>query len=252
MSALALKLIAITTMTADHFGAVIWHIQWLRDAATLMRAVGRVAFPLFCFLIVQGVIYTHKREKYLARLAIFAVISILPFGIFLPIVMGVGGFFYTGMHNVLFTLLGGAAAACAYDAIRERLSPVPGVLIGLLPAVGFGVLVHFMNSDFGEYGLGVALIFVIYLTQKRFPKGNLRHLVVLPILVWAGVFYFGSMTLTIFAAVPALFISIYNGKQGNARASQKLKIWFYIYYPAHLLVLSGLVYFMTIRVFNSL
>ena len=70
-----LKITAMLSMLCDHIAFVLVPAADYPSLYYIMRAVGRIAFPLFCFMLVEGYIYTHNREKYIIRLAVFAVIS---------------------------------------------------------------------------------------------------------------------------------------------------------------------------------
>ena len=97
-SAATLKWIAIITMLIDHVGASLLYGHaaypagwlggtrygwgegiWSRDFYMALRVIGRLAFPIFCFLLIEGLIHTRNRWKYFSRLALFALISEIPF-----------------------------------------------------------------------------------------------------------------------------------------------------------------------------
>ena len=117
-----LKIIAIVTMFIDHAGAVLVERYLDSKGADLipqvgqmdeetkrlalvslldffMRMIGRMAFPIFIFLLVQGFMYTHSRAKYVFRLALFALIAELPFNLAFK-----GSLFTTSYQNVFFTI----------------------------------------------------------------------------------------------------------------------------------------------------
>nr|MCR5451573.1 conjugal transfer protein TraX [Lachnospiraceae bacterium] len=113
LTAFKIKMIAIISMLIDHIGAGLIEpiilnsnglgeksLQFLVSLNFVMRAIGRLAFPIFCFFIVEGLFKTRSRFKYALRLAIFAVISELPFDIGL-----MGGIYKPDHNNVFFTLL---------------------------------------------------------------------------------------------------------------------------------------------------
>lgn len=137
-----LKLIAIITMLIDHTAATIVdrmivasginnldpnNVQAMMDYLSkngslialnmAMRLIGRIAFPIFCFLLVEGFKYTSNRYKYALRIAVFALISELPFDFAFY-----GKLFYNGHQNVYFTLLIGLLVMIGISIINEKLS----------------------------------------------------------------------------------------------------------------------------------
>lgn len=82
MSVFALKIIAVVSMLIDHTGFFL-RCKFLLDAQpyTVMRMLGRIAFPIFCFLLANGFDKTSDRSRYLSRLVMFAVISRIPFSL---------------------------------------------------------------------------------------------------------------------------------------------------------------------------
>lgn len=131
ISGSTLKLIAIFTMLIDHIAAtVILQMinngiggQTLIDIYWVMRSIGRMAFPVFCFLLVEGFKYTHSREKYAARMFIFALISEIPFD--LAINNTVLEF---KSNNVFFTLLLGLLAITVLDWLKSVDKIEKGIL----------------------------------------------------------------------------------------------------------------------------
>ncbi len=99
MSGFLLKLLALVTMLIDHTGHVLFPgVMW-------MRYIGRLAFPIYCFLLVEGFLHTRDLRKYMGRLAVFAVISEIPFDLAIY-----GEFFEPAHQNVFITLLFGLMA----------------------------------------------------------------------------------------------------------------------------------------------
>ena len=126
ISGSTLKLIGIVTMLIDHIAAAILvrmlRIKWsdsLYSAYTFMRSIGRLGFPIFCFLLVEGVGRTRNKTKYALRLGMFALLSEIPFD--LAFSAKVLEFEY---QNVFFTLLFGMLALCAYEFVSTHRIPV--------------------------------------------------------------------------------------------------------------------------------
>ena len=144
-----LKIIAIISMFIDHFGASIvefylynilqpngteyskalicsrvpglW-MEWMGDPEKVqnlditIRSIGRLAFPIFCFLLVEGFLHTHNMKKYLVRLGIFALVSDLPFD------MAFFGEITIKHQNVFFTLFIAVFALLAADHVKKQES----------------------------------------------------------------------------------------------------------------------------------
>ncbi|MBQ3556810.1 MAG: TraX protein [Oscillospiraceae bacterium] len=214
-----LKLIAVVSMLIDHsallLGAEIPLLTFplLGDKITvyyIMRKIGRLAFPIFCFLISEGLVHTRDRSRYILRLFCFAVISELPFNILVS-----GNLFYAGKQNVFFTLLLGSLLICISE--RERSEGENAILMAFILAVA--VLIK------PDYGLsGVILILLIYCFRTR-PA--LQAVTAYPLLSGG------------FAALAAFIpINLYNHRRGFIK-SPALKYAFYIFYPLHILLLAA-------------
>ncbi len=244
-----LKIIAIVTMLIDHVGYV-FYIQ-LGAAYTYFRIIGRIAFPIFCFLLVQGFTHTHSKKAYAARLALFCLISEPFFD---------RAFHYTWYYpdnqNVFFTLLIGFCTIWLIDTVWkwEPEKKALGWLKDLLPlviAVGACALACVLQTDYSYKGvlfilgfycfrknpLAAAIYFVIvnYITGNNRPEYLISYLQVSGGLKGIGSSYLGEyMKFAVQdAAVLAIFpILLYNGKKGRS-----MKWFFYGFYPAHLLLL---------------
>ena len=131
-----LKLIAICTMFIDHLGYTLFPGDlWL-------RCVGRVAFPIFCFLIAEGCVYTHDRRKYALRLLAFALLSEIPFNL-----MNSGAVWDSYHQNVLYADTGrskrfplSAILEAAVKRAKQRLPLFSGKSLG-------STLLHFWVSS---------------------------------------------------------------------------------------------------------
>lgn len=188
-----------------------------------MRSMGRLAFPIFCFTIVEGFQRTSNSREYLKRLIIFALISEIPFDLAFR-----GRMFSMDLQNVFWTLAFGLAAMIIYNDV---------FMAGWKKAIGLLVcfyLPYRFHTDYSVYG--VLAIFLMYLFRKEPIKmcmaGYILLLLQNPIEVWA-----------IFGFV---LILLYNGQRG--RGNKKIYYWFY---PAHLMVLVLLKPYV-ISIFSSL
>ena len=132
VNGLTLKLIAIIAMFIDHFSAIILQSKYIEAAVTspseeafkawvaanpgwtyipfALRMVGRFAFPIFVFLMIEGFVHTRSRKKYAINLAVFALISEIPFNLGFS-----GKFFYLGYQSVYMTLLIGLLSLCVIE-----------------------------------------------------------------------------------------------------------------------------------------
>lgn len=201
-----LKCIAIVSMALDHTGAVLYPSQiWL-------RCLGRIAFPIFCFLIVEGFFHTHDVRRYMGRLGVFALISEIPYDLAFR-----GVPLEYAHQNVFFTLLIGIGMMILLE--RNREWPVKAVI--LLLAMWLAVLIR---SDYNFRG--VLLIFVFYIFHES------RWLAVTAGGLWNFLYQGVIQKYGVLSVLP---LALYNGERGR-----KMKYFFYIFYPAHLLLLYGI------------
>ena len=225
LSGSALKLIAVITMLIDHTGFVL--LSQMKWAVTpffiigeekislyyIFRLVGRTAFPLFCFLIVEGYIHTKNKVKYGERLFIFALISELPWDL-----VHTGTFLYE-KQNVFFTLfLGWLALYCIEQFKNNKYC----LLLTLVSVLAGGLLI---NADYGLSGVG--LIIALYLARgSRIIQGVL------------GCCFFTKP----WKVMPAFALTgLYSGERGFI-VSKPLKYAFYAFYPVHFIILFILRY----------
>lgn len=204
LNSFTLKWIAMATMLIDHVGAVLfpWHMEF--------RIIGRLAFPIYCFLLVEGAVHTSNWKKYLGRLCLFAVISEIPFNLAVA-----GEVFSLEYQNVFFTLALGLMAVLAFRLQKNRPVAFAAAACCIFAA-------ELLQTDYG--GGGVLLILLFYLLKEHVLAKCICFGAV--ILLWFG----GVEMFALFSVVPIL---CYNGKKGPGG----LKYLFYVFYPAHLLVL---------------
>ncbi len=225
-----LKLIGVMAMLADHIGAVIIQSGILHARDPLMygmiiatpeghrwmligrvcRFAGRLAFPIFAYLLVEGFAHTRSRLRYALSLGILAFVSEVPFDLAVY-----NNVFHPAYQNVVFTLFIGLLVLWIVDYFDNL--PVQLVLI----AAGCG-LSWVLKSDYNV--LGVLLIAGLYMFRRN-DTAQLVCGVALSALESVGYFCISAL-----AYVP---IVLYNGRRG----AYGLKYVFYAFYPAHLLVL---------------
>lgn len=252
MSGLALKWIAMLTMAVDHAAIVE-----ASPAYMPMRIIGRVAFPLFVFLMAEGAVHTRSLPRYILRMALFALVSEIPFDIYAAATGGASFMQAVGSvtllpdnwNNVFFTLTLGLVAVWAHRYILEKTGQAFwGVLLGVLLALLSGA----MHTDYGM--AGVLGVFVAGILPERRNRQTF-------VTCWF-VFYYVTAYLHQFSLVGLGFLLLslvagalmfaYNGKKqprfdGWPRPLAALvtnKWVYYAFYPAHLLVLAGIAFIM--------
>lgn len=212
-----LKTIACVTMLLDHIGAVFLPGYY---TYYILRILGRIAFPIYCFLLAEGVHYTRDSRKYALRLGLAALAAEIPFDLA----------FYGKMtwahQSVMVTLLLGFAALKIWKA-WPIWSRVPMAVVLALTA-------EWMNTDYGAWGVVLILVFGIFRTQPRWQLA-LTLTVVLLAMDSVSVPFLFDIPIEMFALLALIPISLYSGeKRGQGRGMQFL---FYSFYPVHLLFL---------------
>ena len=218
-----LKLIAICTMFIDHMGHTLFPgVMWL-------RCIGRIAFPIFCFLIAEGCVYTHDRKKYALRLLVFALLSEIPFNL-----MTGGRVWNPYDQNVLWTLLAGALVCWLMDWALKKRTVWAFVLTGAVTVAAYWLL-ELVNTDYGGWGM---LLVAMFYCVHRAPYGwavkmaaEAFWLAFFSIAVMGGVLSIELWSL--WALVP---IWLYNGQRGFS--NKAVQYGFYAFYPVHILILS--------------
>ena len=209
-----LKLIALISMTCDHVGLQLF------PGILLLRIIGRLALPIFAYMIAEGCRYTRNRKKYLLRMASLATVCQVVY------------FFAMGSlyQCILVTFSLSICLIYAMDRWQQRRDTTSRLLaLGTLVAV-FAlcvVLPDFLSGFEIDYGLmGVLLPVLIYFGR---PVQNY----LLAGLILLG-FAYGGIQWCSLAAIPLL--AVYNDQRGKFNIGKL----FYIYYPLHLVVIYGI------------
>lgn len=281
ISGYSLKMIAVISMFIDHLGAtvllgflyasrrgtaaiidserlldqlLVWgHDNWttVYSIYEYMRYIGRIAFPIYCFLIVEGFLHTKNVKKYALRLGLFALISEIPFDLAFN-----RGWLDISSNNVYFTLLIGLLVIWGISLIRkecglfapdasqglQEAQEVPEErskksieiirklcgIITILACIGVGAFVakYILHTDYGA--AGVLTIVVMYLLHKKSWMGFIVAVLVLTLM---------TNSTELIALIGAVFVCYYNGERGK-----NVKYFFYAFYPVHLLLLWLITY----------
>lgn len=232
ISAAVLHILAMVLMLMDHLWATLLPAQdWLTCA-------GRVAFPIFAFMSVEGYFHTHNFKKYAQRMLLFAVLSEIPFDL-----MYGGTWFYPVHQNVIWTLLMGLLGIHLMETVRKKQKPWVYVLVSAGVVAAGGILGTLCMVDY--YGVGVLTVFIFYFFRGRKWWCLLGQLLAL---YWVNVQMLGGLMYPIqlfgmefelcqqgLALLALLPIWLYRGRQGYH--SKPFQYACYAFYPVHMLIL---------------
>lgn len=252
LSSSTLKIIAIIAMLIDHIGAVLLtrimmqrglgeiaqmdietQFAWLGANGGLYYftmlirlTVGRIAFPIFCFLLTEGFTRTRDVRKYAIRLGLFALISEIPFD------LATSGVILEFRHqNVFFTLFLGLLVMIGISKVeKQSWNKAVKVILSAVAIIAGMAVAGMLRTDYDA--LGVLLIVALYVFRKKKSWQIVAGCVVLcigtPLLMGIG-----GLFSEFLAVLAFIFIGLYNGERGL-----KLKYVFYLFYPVHLLILQ--------------
>ena len=223
-----LKIIACVIMAVDHFGYGIFHnymkvhtMDLLPEAYTnLNRAyetchgIGRLAFPIFCFFIVEGFIRTRNVYKYALRLAIFAIISELPFDLGLY-----GTMFYWKHQNIILTFFIAIVMLMVLRFTENNVSGLSSFVVYLTyvcAVIGFADLAYLLKADYSWKCM--LLVAVLYLARNEGPFRLIA----------------GAASVAWEKYAPTSFILLYFY---DPDIRPRFKYAFYVFYPLHLTVI---------------
>ncbi len=203
VTSFVLKIIAVITMTMDHYSKIADGPEWF-------SLVGRVSFPLFAFLIGEGFRYTKDRKKYFYRIFLYALVLQIPD--LLSIEKYDGNIFFTLSFGILSLLI----------LNNTKLNKFIKIILVIIIVVSAEML----TLDYGSYGVMIIIIFYLFrenniMTAFSFTAVNI---------LWISFFQMSATQLYSIFVLPLIFL--YNGKEGK-----KMKLFFYLYYPLHLIVL---------------
>ena len=214
LNAAQLKIIALISMLTDHLAVCFAELlpEW---GYNVMRSVGRLAFPIFCFLIVEGFEKTSSRLKYCLRLLVFALISEVPYDMLMH-----RAWFYPYGNNIMFTLMLTVLVLWIVDVLQKK--GTPGIIAALSIAIAAGVAAYFLHLEYSWKCIAIAMLFYVAKNDDAVKYAGTACILLI------------NTTITGLNAVFALsLIYLYNGKKGKTQ-----KYFFYIFYPVHILALG--------------
>ena len=231
LSGAQIKTIAMLCMTIDHIAAIILSkltpemsgflfpaLPWI---IFFLRAVGRIAMPLYCFLLVEGFAHTQHLRRYIASMAVFAVLSEIPFNL-----ASTGELFSLYKNNTLFTLLIGLIFMYLDQRILENAASHRQVyILRMAVFTAACLLAQFTFCDYGA--VGILLIGALYFPYTAPASRNQLAGVVMAL---------ESVQHLCSAALALIPISRYDGTRGNVRHPY----FFYAVDPVHFLILVGI------------
>ena len=209
-----LKILAIITMTIDHIGAIMY------PNIDIFRIIGRVSFPIFAFLLVEGFNHTSNKLKYFLRLLFFAIIT-----------QPIYDYAFNNQElNILFTFSLSFLLLSSLDFIKKIINKYSKGIENYLYKTVFYSLTYILFALFSiilnvDYqALGISLVFIFYLVPNLYLSFLLYLL---------AVTFLATNTIQFYSLLSFLFIYLYNDKKGN-----NIKYFFYLYYPFHILILK--------------
>lgn len=221
LSGAELKLIAIISMLADHVNKALIYpylesnhgfLAFISDAFDI---IGRIAFPLFCFMLVEGYFKTRSRMKYLLNLLLFGVISEIPFDMFTT-----ASFFNMNWNNVMFTLALVLVTVWIIDTLKEKMqkqSKALWYLVSILIILVMCIVSMSLSLDYEHHAILIGYFFYLFHDMP----------------VFAIPFGYASMFKEPWALLGFGLTLTYNGERGKQH-----KILYYWFYPVHLLILG--------------
>lgn len=216
-----LKAIAIISMLIDHVNKALIYPYltsangFLATISNIFDIVGRIAFPLFCFFLVEGFFKTRNRKKYLLNLLLFGVISEVPFDMFTT-----ASFFNTNWQNVMFTLALVLVTIWIIDILKAKMQSKPKVLWYIVSLLIVGVMCIFammLSLDYEHHAILIGYFFYLFHDMPIFS---------IP-------FGYASMFKEPWALLGFGLTLTYNGERGRQN-----KMLNYLFYPVHLLILG--------------
>lgn len=234
-----LHIMAMLLMLSDHAWSTLF------PGIRFLTSIGRLAYPIFAFMLVEGYFHTSDFKKYIKRLLIFALISEIPFDLMIS-----GQWFSPYHQNVLWTCVISLLGIKIIDTIRNKRKIWLTLLSGVAIILVSFILGMILFVDY--FGAGILISYTFYYFRGRKWWCYLGQLIVM---YWLNVEMLGGYCyiidlfghkfeiveqgLALFALIP---IWLYKGKQGYH--SKAFRYFCYSFYPVHMLVLVVIGYMM--------
>lgn len=273
LSSFFLKVIAIITMTIDHLAAFLYYFGIFTDESVLvpLRIVGRIAFPMYAFLALEGALHTKNIKKYLIRLAALAIVILIPSMI---LELGYGESAING--NIFFTLIAGIMLVYFFRKPNRKIwyFTLPAIYLIvydiLFSYMGIAIP-QFLEPMYGIYGLATILGFYLgRIVATKYVRRSLKRYnidnpaftetrefqnfaniiecvfllfiqlvcyIIVAIDPQLDVLNQAVQSYALLAAIPLLF---YSGKIGYN--PKWFKITYYLYYPTHIAIIALVMY----------
>ena len=230
-----LKLIACIAMLIDHIGykiiyplyaqsAVIYEPGTLYNIYLLCRGIGRISFPIFAFLLVEGIHHSQNKKKYALRLLTGALVAEIPYNLMVS-----GNVFWLQQSVMVTLFLGFGALVCMEKCRSLALKPVA--------VVPFAVLAEVTMADYGW--AGVVLIALFELSREMYSPNLMRMggMIVLFHYMSSYVLWLGSVSIPmqVLGVFSMIFIANYDGRK--ITHSKAIQWSFYLFYPVHMMIL---------------
>lgn len=234
-----LKLIACLTMLLDHIGALcapardlgFWELVVLEGTAYIsagmyytLRGIGRLSFPIYCFLLAEGACHTRNPRKYASRLAVGMLLAEIPFDFAFY-----GGFTWE-YQSVMVTLMLGYGALLVMNKCNRMLLKVAAV-------IPFALAADWLCTDYGGYGVVMIALFALTreLPGKQWIQVAGLALIngIMPsAMITVLGLRFSIQLLALGAMIP---IAMYSGQKTTG--SKAVQWGFYLFYPVHMALL---------------
>ncbi len=224
MTGFMLKVIALVTMVLDH---IKYGVPATRCFVT--QYFGRISFPLFAFLITEGLVHTKNRKKYITRLFIFALISQIPFMMFRSLVAD------KFLLNIMFTFLFAIVGIIILEFLEnnQKLHKFFKFIIMTISLILILALSMLIPVDYSWYGIATVWLFYI-LRDNKIARTIMYIILVMLYYISLNIPKLDNINLisALFTMLPGIIILFYNGEKGKS-----FKYFFYVFYPVHMLLI---------------